>query len=1125
MSRLSASSSRACSSPTNRNVNINKLLSLLDSDDKQVENDIRQALHYQLGMGQGIRQLVNHYYEHGSGRALDLLTEIKDPHDFALLDVVKEMMMNAKKTPAAIILLGQIVQSAPSWVPRIAKHEIFQTVLKFVNRTHTHVMAEDIAALLFLASLLPHCAVMSEIQLRQLFDTFVNAAGFLQGKMRDLRANTNPVDRINVSHLQYAVREYFHSLYGIYPYMLIHHLRSYFKTIHSPEQQAILDGVVIPLLNGVKLHPNLLIMDREKELSRERWAKKEAHDFLDDCRRVVIGLIPTTYNVDQPDVEGESRGGEGGDDIFLALLPTTSQDGQMSNTQTEESAATDAINTGANFDLMSLLNTPPGTRSSSPHGRAINESLKDSVISSRQRDASGNSSRSRSFISQLIGNVKKAISPQVERVYEPLIEVVAEDGDNASGTVSTAEEAEEVFDVDHLLSAKVTMVQRERAESNAEEMRKTSQKHSVQRLSGEFDERSRDPSGNSGGKRSGPRRSDPMVNYMDEVVAAREAARQSVRERGFTIDETKVHLNDAGDFMYNNNAISSDSVSNTSHEDLDVSSEPQHLVRPRFSVSAFFNKFNRQRFHSECPPLQNDETDITGQVKDENSPELEGATSKNVSEMQGLRSSSCPDIRDLLRRRRSVPDAFVNQIESQTFQSIAFPQNEKQLLQAFPYLTLITGPQMSLYGKLEKTLEQQHEENRAAYIAASKAYHNTLKDLYLADRLPGRIYDDMSHILQDLTPEAQTEVLQSRLRLVNQHLLYERSCRLLHANRNRRLYGRIRLQKNLENELARYRENEIEMLTERENLIKALSQMRSQEKKLKDESKKALQQLKEKYALLAEKNKKLEFDVKEQDMKIQILEDDLEKKSQPIELAWRKATDAEACIDITQKELDATRAQLVMHEGVARENQQLKDQIEMLKKKNQDIGMSPEVINRIRSLEIACGDYENRIAILNGERDNLETSVTTFEEIVSGQKRELEMLHEKLRRAARQINEQADAAEQKFISLQLVCRELESHVNELYLKLESIEESPIDESVEKANIFSFVELPESERGRVENWSSAEQMLDSNPDSPVSLRPSPAVDNVTGMDRSISVPPDSYDNFVSTSPPNERCSLP
>ena len=60
-----------------------------------------------------------------------------------------------------------------------------------------------------------------------------------------------------------------------------------------------------------------------------------------------------------------------------------------------------------------------------------------------------------------------------------------------------------------------------------------------------------------------------------------------------------------------------------------------------------------------------------------------------------------------------------------------------------------------LDGKLEKTLEQQHEENRAAYIAASKAYHNTLKDLYLADRLPGRIYDDMSHILQDLTPENQ----------------------------------------------------------------------------------------------------------------------------------------------------------------------------------------------------------------------------------------------------------------------------------------------------------------------------------------------------------------------------------
>lgn len=41
------------------------------------------------------------------------------------------------------------------------------------------------------------------------------------------------------------------------------------------------------------------------------------------------------------------------------------------------------------------------------------------------------------------------------------------------------------------------------------------------------------------------------------------------------------------------------------------------------------------------------------------------------------------------------------------------------------------------------------------YMAASRVYHSCLKDLGLADRLPGRIYDDLSHITQGIPLEKQ----------------------------------------------------------------------------------------------------------------------------------------------------------------------------------------------------------------------------------------------------------------------------------------------------------------------------------------------------------------------------------
>ncbi len=38
----------------------------------------------------------------------------------------------------------------------------------------------------------------------------------------------------------------------------------------------------------MRIHPLLLLVSREKELSRERWAHKEPHDFVADCERILV---------------------------------------------------------------------------------------------------------------------------------------------------------------------------------------------------------------------------------------------------------------------------------------------------------------------------------------------------------------------------------------------------------------------------------------------------------------------------------------------------------------------------------------------------------------------------------------------------------------------------------------------------------------------------------------------------------------------------------------------------------------------------------------------------------------------------------------------------------------------
>ncbi|KHJ99754.1 hypothetical protein OESDEN_00263 [Oesophagostomum dentatum] len=77
--------------------------------------------------------------------------------------------------------------------------------------------------------------------------------------------------RIDVGHLAFAIREFFHAVYGVYPTNFISYLRNYFVDKNGgTKRRDIATYVICPLLAGVRLHPNLILVGKDKELSKER---------------------------------------------------------------------------------------------------------------------------------------------------------------------------------------------------------------------------------------------------------------------------------------------------------------------------------------------------------------------------------------------------------------------------------------------------------------------------------------------------------------------------------------------------------------------------------------------------------------------------------------------------------------------------------------------------------------------------------------------------------------------------------------------------------------------------------------------------------------------------------------
>lgn len=136
-------------------------------------------------------------------------------------------------------------------------------------------------ALLCIINLMPIIPTKMSTYLQDLFEVFNHIASW----------NCNNPARLTndlLVHLQIGLYRYFHRLYGMFPCNFMAYLRQEYVV---KEKMAIFTHTIKPLLETVKMNPQLVTMNPSGELQQERWKKMEPHDVVYECSRFSLDYL------------------------------------------------------------------------------------------------------------------------------------------------------------------------------------------------------------------------------------------------------------------------------------------------------------------------------------------------------------------------------------------------------------------------------------------------------------------------------------------------------------------------------------------------------------------------------------------------------------------------------------------------------------------------------------------------------------------------------------------------------------------------------------------------------------------------------------------------------------------
>ncbi|XP_055369231.1 TSC complex subunit 1b isoform X2 [Betta splendens] len=260
-------------------LNMGELLPLLETSDLHQLEEIRGLINEQLSTERGsmlLNVLVDYFLETNSTQTIHILSSVREPHDKHLLDKMNECMTKQACRLPTLTLLGHVIRKQPSWIHKIARYPLLLSLLKCL-KTDTDVVVL-ITGVLVLITLLPMIPQAGKQHLWEYFDIFGRLASW------NLK-NPGHVSEVYLIHLHASVYSLFHRLYGMYPCNFVSYLRSHYS---MKENMETFEEVVKPMLEHVRIHPELVTGTKDHELDPTRWKKFEVHDIVIECAKVSL---------------------------------------------------------------------------------------------------------------------------------------------------------------------------------------------------------------------------------------------------------------------------------------------------------------------------------------------------------------------------------------------------------------------------------------------------------------------------------------------------------------------------------------------------------------------------------------------------------------------------------------------------------------------------------------------------------------------------------------------------------------------------------------------------------------------------------------------------------------------
>ncbi|ELV12667.1 Hamartin [Tupaia chinensis] len=104
--------------------------------------------------------------------------------------------------------------------------------------------------------------------------------------------NSGHVTEIYLVHLHASVYALFHRLYGMYPCNFVSFLRSHYS---MKENLETFEEVVKPMMEHVRIHPELVTGSKDHELDPRRWKRLETHDVVIECAKISLDPTEASY--------------------------------------------------------------------------------------------------------------------------------------------------------------------------------------------------------------------------------------------------------------------------------------------------------------------------------------------------------------------------------------------------------------------------------------------------------------------------------------------------------------------------------------------------------------------------------------------------------------------------------------------------------------------------------------------------------------------------------------------------------------------------------------------------------------------------------------------------------------